>query len=99
MQLLDLQKTYFVDITYLIMNLKMAIGIIIKNKIKDEMLETQVWRWHSITSEGIWCLTDKTSMPNQKELHGLTRIFVFYLTIDLVKVGDDVNSRSKRHIK
>jgi hypothetical protein len=81
------------------MNLKMAIGIIIKKKIKDEMLETRVWRWHFITSEGIWCLTDKTSMPNQKESHGLTRIFVFYLTIDLVKVGDDVNSRSKRHIK
>ncbi|KAL5655429.1 hypothetical protein ACJX0J_034748 [Zea mays] len=51
------------------MNLKMAIGIIIKKKIKDEM-------WHFITSEGI-------CMPNQKESHGLTRIFVFYLTIDL----------------
>jgi hypothetical protein len=42
--------------------------------------------------------TNKIRIHNKKELHKLIGIYRFYLTAELVKVGDDGSSRSKWHI-
>lgn len=42
--------------------------------------------------------TNKFRIHNKKELHKLIGIYRFYLTAELVQVGDDGSSRSKWHI-